>query len=76
MSLQGLPNEFAISEEDWKQTPPAVQALVLQQPELIRQLIRRLEEHLDPPSDFVGKQIVMPFLLPCKTASKSIHVSL
>jgi len=44
MSLQDLPKGFPISEEDWKQTPPAVRALVLQQYELIGQLIKRVEE--------------------------------
>ena len=44
MSLQDLPKGFPISEEDWKQTPPAVRALVLQQYELIGQLINRVEE--------------------------------
>jgi transposase len=44
MSLQDLPKDLLISEEDWKQTPPAVRALVLQQHELIAQLIKRVEE--------------------------------
>ena len=44
MSLQDLPQDLLISEEDWKQTPPAVRALVLQQHELIAQLIKRVEE--------------------------------
>jgi transposase len=44
MSLQDLPTGVAISEEDWKQTPSAVRALVLQQHELIGQLIKRVEE--------------------------------
>jgi transposase len=44
MSLQDLPNGFPISEEDWKQTPPVVRALVLQQHELIGQLIKRVED--------------------------------
>ena len=44
MSLQDLPKDLPISEEDWKQTPPAVRALVLQQHELIAQLIKRVEE--------------------------------
>ena len=35
MSLQDLPKGFPISEEDWKQTPLAVRALILQQQELI-----------------------------------------
>ena len=44
MAVQDLPNGFPISEEDWKQTPPAVRALVLQQHELIGQLTKRVEE--------------------------------
>ena len=44
MALQDLPKGFSISEGDWKQTPPAVRTLVLQQHELIAQLIKRVEE--------------------------------
>ena len=44
MVVQDLPKGFPISEEDWKQTPPAVRALVLQQHELITQLTKRVEE--------------------------------
>ena len=44
MSVQDLPKSLPISEEDWKQTPPAVRALVLYQNELITQLIKRVEE--------------------------------
>jgi len=44
MSLQDLPQGLPISDEDWKQTPPAVRALVLQQHELIEKLTKRVEE--------------------------------
>ena len=44
MSLQDLLKELPISEEDWKETPPSVRALILQQREFIRQLIQRVEE--------------------------------
>ena len=44
MSLQDLPQGLPISEEDWKQTPPAVRALVLQQYELLVKLVKRVEE--------------------------------
>lgn len=44
MSLQDLPQGLPISEEDWKQTPPAVRALVLQQYELLVKLVKRIEE--------------------------------
>ena len=44
MALQDLSKGLSISEGDWKQTPPAVRALVLQQHELIAQLIKRVEE--------------------------------
>ena len=44
MSLQDLLKELPISEEDSKETPPSVRALILQQLEFIRQLIQRVEE--------------------------------
>jgi transposase len=44
MSLQDLPKDLPISEEDWKQTPLAVRALILQQRESIQQLTKRVEE--------------------------------
>lgn len=44
MSLQELPQGLPISEEDWKQTPPAVRALVLHQHEIIEKLTKRVEE--------------------------------
>ena len=44
MAVQDLSNGFPISEEDWKQTPPVVRVLVLQQHELIGQLTKRVEE--------------------------------
>jgi len=44
MSFQDLPEGLPIPEEDWKQTPPSVRALVLWQHELIQQLIKRVEE--------------------------------
>jgi len=44
MSFQDLPEGLPITEEDWKQTPPSVRALVLWQHELIQQLIKRVEE--------------------------------
>lgn len=44
MSQQDLPEGLPISEEDWKQTPSAVRALVLWQHELIAKLTERGEE--------------------------------
>lgn len=44
MALQDLPQGLPISEEDWRQTPPAVRALVVQQQELLTKLIKRVEE--------------------------------
>jgi transposase len=44
MVVQDLPKGFPLSEGDWKQTPPTVRALVLQQHELITQLTKRVEE--------------------------------
>jgi transposase len=44
MALQDLPQGLPISEEDWRQTPPALRALVLQQQELLTKLIKRIEE--------------------------------
>ena len=44
MIVQDLPKGFPLSEGDWKQTPPTVRALVLQQHELITQLTKRVEE--------------------------------
>lgn len=44
MFLQDLPQDLPISEEDWKQTPPAVPALVLQPRELLIKLVKRVEE--------------------------------
>ncbi len=38
MSLQDLPKDLRISEEDWKQTPPAVRVLILHQRECTRDL--------------------------------------
>ena len=43
MSLQDLPEGLPISEEDWKQTPAAVRALVLQQHEALARLSKRIE---------------------------------
>jgi transposase len=44
MVLQELPQDLPISEEDWKQTPPAVRAFILQQRELLIKLVKRVEE--------------------------------
>ena len=44
MVLQDLPQDLPISEEDWKQTPPAVRAFILQQRELLIKLVKRVEE--------------------------------
>jgi len=44
MSSMELPGGLPITEEDWNKTPPAVQAFILWQQEIIAKLVKRVEE--------------------------------